>query len=132
MIVIDTSVVIAVLGREPEGAEIARALAARSQAQISAVNFVEAATVAQRWGDTAATTTLDEFYANFRVNVAPVDLQQARMARQAYLKYGKGRDHPAQLNICDCFAYALAKTLDAPLLFKGDDFPHTDVKRAIP
>jgi ribonuclease VapC len=131
VIVVDTSVVIAILGRERDAARLARTLAADQHCQISVVNFVEAATVAQRWGDAAATATLDEFMANFRVNLAAVDQQHAQLARQAYLQFGKGRGHPAQLNICDCFSYALAKSLDAPLLFKGDDFSKTDIKSAL-
>jgi ribonuclease VapC len=61
--------------------------------------------------------------------VVGVDRAQADLAREAFRKYGRGR-HAAALNLCDCFAYALARTLDAPLLYKGDDFAKTDVARA--
>ncbi len=64
--------------------------------------------------------------------IEPVTDTQARIARQAYSDFGKGSGHPAQLNFGDCFAYALAKAKREPLLFKGDDFPHTDVARALP
>jgi len=61
--------------------------------------------------------------------VLPFDEPQARLAAQAFLRYGKGQNHPAQLNMGDCAAYALATTLNEPLLFVGDDFTHTDVAR---
>jgi ribonuclease VapC len=61
----------------------------------------------------------------------PVTSDQARIARQAYRDYGKRSGHPARLNFGDCFAYALAIDTDEALLFKGDDFGHTDVRRAV-
>jgi ribonuclease VapC len=61
-----------------------------------------------------------------------VDEAQARIAREAYRDFGKGSGHPAKLNFGDCFAYALAKKLNEPLLFKGDEFAHTDVRPALP
>ena len=73
---------------------------------------------------------LDELITEFGIRIAPVDASQARIAAQGFAKYGKGR-HAAGLNFGDLFAYALAKTRDEPLLFKGDDFAKTDVKRAI-
>ena len=63
--------------------------------------------------------------------IEPVTERQARIAREAYRDFGKGSGHPAQLNFGDCFAYALAKDKAEPLLFKGADFAHTDVRRAI-
>ncbi len=73
---------------------------------------------------------LDELITEFGIRIAPVDASQARIAAQGFAKYGKG-GHAARLNFGDLFAYALAKTRDEPLLFKGDDFAKTDVKRAI-
>jgi ribonuclease VapC len=66
----------------------------------------------------------------YRLKVVPVDEAQWRLATEALRQFGKGR-HPARLNICDSFSYALAKSLDAPLLFKGDDFTHTDIRAAL-
>jgi ribonuclease VapC len=74
---------------------------------------------------------LDALVANFRLRMEPVTEEQVRIARQAYLDFGRG-NHPAALNFGDCFAYALAKTTGEPLLFKGDDFVHTDVTPAAP
>jgi len=64
--------------------------------------------------------------------VIPFDEQQARIAREAYRDFGKGSGHPARLNFGDCLAYALAKAMDEPLLYKGSDFSHTDVRSALP
>jgi ribonuclease VapC len=61
------------------------------------------------------------------VSIEPVTTAQARIARDAYRDFGRGSGHPAQLNFGDCFAYALATETGEPLLFKGDDFGHTDV-----
>lgn len=132
MIVVDTSALIAIMGREPE-AEIFRQILSLSDAtRISAATLVETTQVASRWGDKVASTGVDDLLAALQIEVTPFDAAQSAAARQAFLKYGKGRGHPAQLNQMDCISYALAKTLDAPLLFKGNDFSHTDVKHAIP
>ena len=73
---------------------------------------------------------LDALVANFRLRIEPVTEEQVRIARQAYVDFGRG-NHPAGLNFGDCFAYALAKTAGEPLLFKGDDFGHTDIRAAV-
>ena len=73
---------------------------------------------------------LDAFLDGLDVVVIAVSLRQARIARDAYRQYGRG-NHPAGLNFGDCFAYALAKERDLPLLFKGDDFARTDVRSAL-
>jgi ribonuclease VapC len=70
---------------------------------------------------------LDLFIAKARISLVPVDEEQADLARQAFRKFGKGR-HPAGLNFGDCFSYALARSLDEPLLFKGNDFSQTDIE----
>jgi ribonuclease VapC len=63
--------------------------------------------------------------------IEPVTEEQAHIARQAYRDYGRGSGHPARLNFGDCFAYALARATGEPLLFKGDDFRHTDIASAV-
>ena len=70
---------------------------------------------------------MDALVANFRLRIEPVTEQQVRIARQAYLDFGRG-NHPAGLNFGDCFAYALAKATGEPLLFKGEDFARTDIR----
>jgi ribonuclease VapC len=82
--------------------------------------------------DPHLTRGVDDLLFSAEVTVEPVTERQARIAREAYRDYGKGSGHPARLNFGDCFAYALARDLNEPLLFKGDDFRHTDIKPAIP
>ncbi len=132
MIVIDTSAVIAVLGSEHEAPEIEIALAADSDRRISAASLVECTQVASRWGEASSRAGLDRFLSTLDIRIEPFTAAHFHIAREAFLKFGKGRGHPAQLNQMDCISYALAKSLDAPLLFKGADFPHTDIKRALP
>lgn len=78
-----------------------------------------------------ASRRFDELVNAARISVAPVTETQARIARAAYADFGKGSGHPAGLDFGDCFAYALAKEADEPLLFKGSDFLHTDVVSAL-
>ncbi|MGH6951191.1 MAG: type II toxin-antitoxin system VapC family toxin [Vitreimonas sp.] len=131
MIVLDTSAVIALLNAEPEAPAMEAALAATRDRHIGAATLVETTMVASRWGDAVATAGVDALLAALQVEIVAFDAAQSVVAREAFLKFGKGRGHRAQLNLSDCFSYALAKTLDAPLLFKGRDFSKTDVKRAI-
>ena len=97
---------------------------------MSAANLLEAAIVADNQTDPRAGRQLDALVANFRLRIEPVTEEQVRIARQAYVDFGRG-NHPAKLNFGDCFAYALAKATGEPLLFKGDDFGHTDVQAAV-
>jgi ribonuclease VapC len=95
----------------------------------SAVSYVESAVVIESGGDAIASRRFDDFFRVSQVVIEPVTVRQAKIAREAYRDFGKGR-HKAGLNFGDCFAYALAKDLDEPLLFKGTDFRHTDVELA--
>ncbi|MEM0898936.1 MAG: type II toxin-antitoxin system VapC family toxin [Pseudomonadota bacterium] len=74
---------------------------------------------------------LQRFQETFPMLMVPIDQQQAYLAKDARRQFGRGSGHPAQLNMGDCFAYALAKKLSKPLLFKGNDFSHTDVRSAL-
>ncbi len=76
-------------------------------------------------------TLIDSFFASSRVTIEPIGLEDLQLARDAHIRYGKGTGHPAQLNFGDCFSYALAKRLAAPLLYKGNDFAKTDIKSAL-
>ena len=103
-----------------------RALASTSERMLSAANLVEVGIVMQaRRGDDGA-RDVDLLLAKLRVEIVPFTARQAEIARKAFRRYGRGR-HDAKLNFGDCFAYALAKDVSAPLLFKGDDFGRTDV-----
>jgi ribonuclease VapC len=128
--ILDSSAVIAILRSEPDAAAFAQAIEQAARPSMSAVSYVEAAAVIDGTRDPVASRRFDELLAEARVLIEPVTEKQARTARQAYYDFGKGSGHPAQLNFGDCFAYALAKARDEPLLFKGDDFSYTDVKSA--
>jgi ribonuclease VapC len=110
----------------------ARVIADAAARRVSAVNFVESAAVIDASRDPIATRRFDEFIQEASISIEPVTEIQARIARDAYRDFGKGSGHPAKLNFGDCFAYALAKTSGEPLLFKGNDFVHTDIASALP
>ncbi|MEV5000699.1 type II toxin-antitoxin system VapC family toxin [Nocardioides sp. LML1-1-1.1] len=123
--IVDTSALIAILRDEPERDEFAQ-LIVDQPARISAANWVEAAMVAE--GDRGDRgDRLDRLVATARIVIEPVTESHARAARIAFRRYGRGSGSPARLNFGDCFAYALSATSGEPLLFKGDDFTHTDV-----
>lgn len=127
MIVIDTSAILALLLAEQEAREFRDAIRDAGRVAVSAGTAVELAAVASR-NDAlfvAALAFLDEPW----VTVEPVDSDQVAVATQAYRTYGKGH-HPADLNLGDVFAYALARVRNLPLLFKGDDFSRTDIEPA--
>jgi ribonuclease VapC len=130
--ILDTSAVIAILRDEPEAPAFAEAIEHAAHRRLSAVNYVEAAAVIDGSRDPIASRRFDELLREAEVAIEPVTEGQARVARAAYRDFGKGSGHPARLNFGDCFAYALAKGKREPLLFKGDDFAHTDVARALP
>lgn len=125
--IIDSSALIAILRAEPDAQAYASAIADASSRRVSAVNFVESAVVIDASRDPIATRRFDEFIREASISIEPVTEAQAQIAREAYRDFGKGSGHKARLNFGDCFAYALAKTMGEPLLFKGSDFAHTDV-----
>jgi len=125
--IIDTSAIIAILRNEQDAPSHARAIADATVRSVSAVNFVESAVVIDASRDPIATRRFDDFIREADISIVPVTENQAQIAREAYRDFGKGSGHPANLNFGDCFAYALAKESGEPLLFKGDDFAHTDV-----
>jgi ribonuclease VapC len=131
-VIIDTSALIAILRDEPEASACAEAIVSAAARRLSAANYVEIGAVIDRAGDPLASRRVDELLAVSAIAIEAVDEAQARLAREAYRDFGKGSGHPAQLNFGDCFAYALAKARDEPLLFKGEDFGHTDVAPAVP
>ncbi|HSC18428.1 MAG TPA: type II toxin-antitoxin system VapC family toxin [Rhizomicrobium sp.] len=128
--VVDASAILAILKGEPEEEAFKAALADADNRYMSPVNWLEVAMKAESAGkeDAAAFRRLADFAT---LNIVPVDEAQMRIAHAAWRRFGKGRD-PARLNLGDCFAYALAKFLDEPLLYKGNDFVHTDITSALP
>jgi len=131
-VIVDTSALVAIIRAEPDAAVYAELLAAGQGSLISAANYVETAIVVDASRDPVAVRRFGELLQVAGVTVAPVTAEQAGIAREAYRDFGKGSGHPAQLNFGDCFSYALAKDRGEALLFKGDDFGHTDVIGAAP
>jgi ribonuclease VapC len=128
---VDTSALIAILRNESDSRILAEAIENAAVRRISAANFVEAAVVIDASRDPVASRAFDDLIREARLVVEPVTEAQAGIAREAYRDFGKGSGHPASLNFGDCFAYALARSVHEPLLFKGDDFAHTDIKSAL-
>jgi ribonuclease VapC len=128
--VVDSSAVVAILRQEPDAERFALALARAPDRWMSAVSLVEAALVIEgRFGERGG-RELDALLARSRIEFVAFDDRQAMLARDAFRRFGRGR-HPAGLNFGDCLAYALAKHLGEPLLFKGDDFARTDIIPAL-
>ena len=130
MIVVDSSALIAILLGEPEK-QAFQNLIAQERCIISAVNAHETATVLRIRSGISAVEHLWQFLSDIEIEIVPFDAPQVRAAAVAFDRYGKGIDPKAKLNLSDCAAYALAKTMNLPLLFKGDDFVHTDLSPAI-
>ena len=129
--IVDTSVIVAILRGEPEARAFEQVLARAPIARISAATYVELGVVVDGARDPVQSSALDAVLGAARVRVEPFTETQARIARAAYQRFGKGSGHPARLNMGDCFAYALARDLDEPLLFKGADFALTDIEIVI-
>jgi ribonuclease VapC len=126
--IVDTSAVIAVLKEESDAARFLRVLTLSAELKrMSAANYLEAAIVVDANRNPLLSRRLDELIVQTEIMAEPVTLEQAEIARAAYRDFGRGSGHPAQLNFGDCFAYALAKSMREPLLFKGGDFSQTDV-----
>lgn len=124
--VLDSSALIAILQSEPEADRLLEAFDRHPERRISAATLLEASIVlTARFGE-AADRELDVLLHTAGVDVVSVTVEQTELARAAWKQFGKGR-HPAGLNFGDCFSYALAVSLGAPLLFTGQDFPQTDV-----
>lgn len=129
--IIDTSALVAILRAEPDAMRFAKAIEMADSRRISAMNYVEAAAVIENAGDPRSKRRFDDLLREAEVQIEPVTVAQAQLAREAYRDYGRGRGHRAKLNLGDCFAYALAKDTGEPLLFKGRDFVHIDIESAL-
>jgi ribonuclease VapC len=129
-VILDTSSIAAIVFKEPDAAHYNAAMAGASSLCMSAATLVEATTVLEGRSGSAAGVLMEDMLTRLGVEICPVTERTARIAQSGWRRFGKGR-HPAALNLGDCFAYALAVERDEPLLFKGDDFARTDVKRAL-
>jgi ribonuclease VapC len=129
--IVDASALLAILLDEADGDALKRHLAkARGPHSISPVNYLEAAVRTDNLPVPGKSRELDNLITAADIQIATVTPEQAHLARAAYQQFGKG-NHPARLNLGDCFAYALAKARNEPLLFKGNDFRLTDVEAAL-
>ena len=128
-IVVDTSALIAILRAEEDSSFILDALGRAEQRFMSAGSYLEACIVTAK--DAREAARLGRLFGDVAIDVIAVAPADARIGADAFLRYGRGSGHPAKLNFGDCFAYALAKARNLPLLFKGDDFIHTDVEPAL-
>jgi len=128
--IVDASALLAIILDEPDADRFNRAISDELEDLLmSPVNFVEAAIKADKKGNQTS-AALDEIMRVSGIRILPPTIRQTRLAREAYRLYGRG-NHPAKLDLGDCFAYALAKARGEPLLFKGDDFRQTDVEAAL-
>jgi ribonuclease VapC len=130
-LIVDSSAILAIIRNEPARVSCTDALVAASAVRISAASYLEAAVVVDGLQDPLASREFDALIQRFLFRIEPVTERQARIARDAYRDFGRGSGHRARLNFGDCFAYALAKDMDEPLLFIGDDFRHTDVRQVL-
>ena len=130
MIVVDASAIIAILQDEPEKGPFKTVIENDDRALVSTVSALEAGIVMRARHGEEGLKGLFDFLAAADIEVAAFDEDQAKAAVEAYGRYGKGLNPTTRLNLGDCAAYALAKTLDAPLLFKGGDFSATDIQSA--
>lgn len=128
--IVDTSALFALLYEEAEAPALESALAAKGDCAISAATLVESYMLCEGRGGAAGAARLDALLGRITARIIPFTAEHAALARECWRRFGKGR-HPAALNLGDCFAYALARARNEPLLFKGDDFAQTDVKAAI-
>jgi ribonuclease VapC len=130
-VIIDSSALIAILKRELSWEELSQTLDASKFSRMSAASFLETSIIVDGWKNPVLSREWDDLVERFSIHIEPVTESQGHIARQAYRDYGKRSGHPANLNFGDCFSYALAREKREPLLYKGDDFGHTDLRSAL-
>jgi len=130
-VIVDSSAIVAILKQEPDWRIFAASLDASEEIFLSAGTYLEISVVIGRLNDPVMNRQINELMEEFSILIEPFTAEQARIARQAYRDFGKGSGHRANLNFGDCFAYALARVKREPLLYKGDDFVHTDLRSAL-
>lgn len=131
MIAIDSSAVVAILKDEPEAQLLLNAIEAADRCLVSAVTVYEASIVMNRHSGPAGVSDVLDLLESIRAEIRPFTRDMIAIAVAAYQEHGKGTGAKAQLNFGDCISYALAKSLDVPLLFKGNDFAETDIRRCM-
>ena len=128
--IVDSSALLAVIFNEEDEPRFAEAMIDADVLRISAANWVEAATIVDSHRNPGARVRFEDLGEVLGLRIEPVTVADAHRTRAAHDEYGRGH-HPARLNYGDCFAYALAKRYDEPLLFKGNDFSQTDIEPAL-
>ena len=131
MMVVDTSVLIALLKDEDDASALAQCMATAPARYVSAGSMLECGIVIGAFYGDFGLEAMRKLESSLQLETVPFDADQSRTGYEAFRRYGRGSKHPAKLNFGDCFAYALAKTRNLPLLFKGDDFIHTDIVPAL-
>ena len=127
MIALDTSALVAILRGEPDADDFLARIVATDRCLLSSVSLLETSMVlAGRSASPNAWTGLDQLIEAAGVEIVPFSADHATLAREVFIRFDKGR-YPAGLNFGDCASYALAKAHNLPLLFKGNDFPQTDI-----
>ena len=129
--IVDTSALIAITHGDPDAALHLSTIERSGVNRIAAPGLLEFFSVAERSRDARVYGRIDELLRDLDLTIEPFTAEHARIARQAYRDFGRGSGHRARLNLGDCFAYALAKATGEPLLYKGDDFDHTDIRSAL-
>ncbi len=129
--IIDSSALVAVVRKESGFRSFVDAIADAEVRRLSAANYLETSIVIDGTRDPLLIREYDEILDSAEIQVEPVTVEQAAVARAAYRDFGKGSGHPAQLTFGDCFAYALAAVTREPLLYKGDDFTQAGVRSAV-
>lgn len=129
--VVDSSAIIAIARREPEAIMFSRILERTPRKLIAAPTYLECAFVMAGIAPTKGIAFLQGLVADAMITIIPFGERELEAALQARLMYSRGSGHRAKLNYGDCFSYALAKARSVPLLFKGDDFIHTDIEPAL-
>ncbi len=127
MLVLDSSALLAIFFKEPEGSAYRESIG-RNQCVISSPTYVEISSVLDAKGSGAVAAYFDQFLEEYGISILDFTIEHAKIARQSYREFGRGSASKAKLNFGDTFSYALATFLKAPLLFKGADFAHTDVR----
>jgi len=129
--IVDSSALVSIIYGETDSIPFSMMLDSTDTLRISAATFLETSVVVDARKNPGLSNRVEDLIERFKIVIEPVTAEQARIARQAYRDFGKGSGHRANLNFGDCFAYALARVKREPLLYKGDDFVHTDLKSAL-
>jgi ribonuclease VapC len=130
-LIIDSSAVITLLRKDHDHLRYRQAIAESRECRMSTATYLETAIIADRDQSPLLSREFDRMITSMEVELVLVSAEQAQIARAAYRDFGRGSGHPVRLNFGDCFAYALAIERGEPLLFKGSDFGHTDVRTAL-